>query len=248
MEPWFQSTPPARGATKLPRSPAFRQLFQSTPPARGATKTEVYCVSQTFVSIHTPREGGDQERREAYKAVGLFQSTPPARGATTCATPRRCPRKVSIHTPREGGDFVHYTLAFRYVVSIHTPREGGDIPCKLATNAPRGFNPHPPRGGRRRRKASLPDTGSFNPHPPRGGRLCQIILNRLLAVSIHTPREGGDVCINVFYRGYLAFQSTPPARGATAEITEKTPEISAMCITQFHFCTKVHKVQEKKCI
>ena len=35
-------------------------------------------------------------------------------------------------------------------------------------------------------------------------------------ISIHAPREGGDVKMPTIPKGILRFQSTPPARGATA--------------------------------
>ena len=57
----------------------------------------------------------------------------------------------------------------------------------------------------------------FNPRPPRGGRLIAFDeLTHFTQISIHAPREGGDVfalCSSLRSRG---FQSTPPARGATA--------------------------------
>ena len=56
----FQSTPPARGATY--ESVTFWQSieFQSTPPARGATFCRIVAYRVTEdISIHAPREGGD---------------------------------------------------------------------------------------------------------------------------------------------------------------------------------------------
>ena len=102
----FQSTPPARGATRagsLQGASAFR--FQSTPPARGATAAVDVCLDDRVISIHAPREGGDPPRRYSWghnskyfnprpprggrrladtrdKTAAEFQSTPPARGAT----------------------------------------------------------------------------------------------------------------------------------------------------------------------
>ena len=38
-------------------------------------------------------------------------------------------------------------------------------------------------------------------------------------ISIHAPREGGDVKMPTIPKGILRFQSTPPARGATTEVT-----------------------------
>ena len=57
------------------------------------------------ISIHAPREGGD----EAMKAG--------RRGYTI----------ISIHAPREGGDFRVGNLIAGFVISIHAPREGGDL-------------------------------------------------------------------------------------------------------------------------
>ena len=55
----FQSTPPARGATRG-TTPARRcSTFQSTPPARGATGVLGVCGLVVAISIHAPREGGD---------------------------------------------------------------------------------------------------------------------------------------------------------------------------------------------
>ena len=56
--------------------------FQSTPPARGATRILVFIRVIKMISIHAPREGGDQNGRTIKKLSSLFQSTPPARGAT----------------------------------------------------------------------------------------------------------------------------------------------------------------------
>ena len=84
---------------------------------------------------------------------------------------------------------------------------------------------------------------NFNPRPPRGGRPkgCRKTGTRA-KISIHAPREGGDVkhvdkisenfnfnprpprggrrTANVAGMSTLPFQSTPPARGATAAVNE----------------------------
>ena len=106
--PWaaiFQSTPPARGATcrsgrtrtmrsdfnpRPPRGgrrPDGKQCyeaieFQSTPPARGATIDNQITPFMADISIHAPREGGDDAHCIAQ--IDLLQ--------------------ISIHAPREGGD------------------------------------------------------------------------------------------------------------------------------------------------
>ena len=81
------------------------------------------------------------------------------------------------------------------VISIHAPREGGDGRVTVSTRPPPYFNPRPPRGGRRQRVRLIARKfEDFNPRPPRGGR-----------------QRG---CQSQIAHGQ--FQSTPPARGATA--------------------------------
>ena len=59
-------------------------LFQSTPPARGATAfIAAALIFSDGISIHAPREGGDQA-----SALAVFDVL-----------------IISIHAPREGGDF-----------------------------------------------------------------------------------------------------------------------------------------------
>ena len=123
----FQSTPPARGATRHPLAATRGNfLFQSTPPARGATTTRPVSDIARRISIHAPREGGDNllstqlikesdfnprpPRGGRLLFVSLstsllrFQSTPPARGATVDYCHCDGVFAISIHAPREGGD------------------------------------------------------------------------------------------------------------------------------------------------
>ena len=60
-------------------------------------------------------------------------------------------------------------------------------------------------------------TPNFNPRPPRGGATLYKCGNeRYLLISIHAPREGGDLASAIpFLLVFDKFQSTPPARGAT---------------------------------
>ena len=58
--------------------------------------------------------------------------------------------------------------------------------------------------------------GYFNPRPPRGGRpRFGFDQWEHVKISIHAPREGGDLLNPLFENDTLKFQSTPPARGAT---------------------------------
>ena len=56
----FQSTLPARGATRWKTVPIKdRDLFQSTLPARGATAEQETQEYKDGISIHAPRTGSD---------------------------------------------------------------------------------------------------------------------------------------------------------------------------------------------
>ena len=78
------------------------------------------------ISIHAPREGGDNCSHILIQPIIKFQSTPPARGATTADGLRVTGKYISIHAPREGGDIKIRKLAVCHYISIHAPREGGD--------------------------------------------------------------------------------------------------------------------------
>ena len=54
-------------------------------------------------------------------------------------------------------------------------------------------------------------------HAPReGGDGTPYIIHATIEISIHAPREGGDYRLVHFLTAKMPFQSTPPARGATA--------------------------------
>ena len=80
-------------------------------------------------------------------------------------------------------------------ISIHAPREGGDFSYNFLTVS-RIISIHAPREG-----------GDQNATIP-------MILRD---ISIHAPREGGDLADDFTVMLSGAFQSTPPARGATLQ-------------------------------
>ena len=77
-------------------------LFQSTPPARGATKMYSGQPTPILISIHAPREGGDVVCFSTVPLEKAFQSTPPARGATT-AMPHQPHKRAFQSTPPARG-------------------------------------------------------------------------------------------------------------------------------------------------
>ena len=84
----FQSTLPARGATRMTTFSGFGWMrFQSTLPARGATLLfRALQRAHIVISIHAPRTGSDTSKSLCAGDLCRFQSTLPARGATrACA-------------------------------------------------------------------------------------------------------------------------------------------------------------------
>ena len=92
-------------------------------------------------------------------------------------------------------------LARALKISIHATHTGGDIPFLIAKNIII-FN--------------------FNPRHPYGWRPEQVIKERALGnISIHATHTGGDKVVGAKQFNELLFQSTPPIRVATGDVTER---------------------------
>ena len=168
----------------------------------------------------------------------LFQSTPPARGATIVTAIADPVRHISIHAPREGGR-LHNPTDTRHVcvISIHAPREGGDCwrscascgyPRFQSTPPARGatfahllthsgkwyFNPRPPRGGRPIDKSTGAEYINISIHAPREGGDMDFAGTLLdMVISIHAPREGGDSAMTLWKETGNDFNPRPPRGG-----------------------------------
>ena len=99
--------------------------FQSTPPARGATVPPLEPLPDLPISIHAPREGGD-DFGGGFDDSGI---------------------DISIHAPREGGDNHYCTQLNAVIISIHAPREGGDAFASAARFFVQQFQSTPPARG-----------------------------------------------------------------------------------------------------
>ena len=214
----FQSTLPARGATRARVYARTFITFQSTLPARGATLYHS-CLVVTIRNFN-PRSPHGERRRDLRDLV--------------------CRRVISIHAPRTGSDRRYAAAGCEMIeISIHAPRTGSDRAGTFqpVTNSPfqstlpaRGAtvcrqrkwcviavfqSTLPARGatrrwrGRRKRKifqSTLPARGAttlspeildshktISIHAPRTGSdvsKCQMLINPI--ISIHAPRTGSD--------------------------------------------------------
>ena len=148
-------------------------VFQSTPPARGATCKAEDAKEGTTISIHAPREGGDDSVSRACYTGRDFNPRPP-----------------------RGGRHLRTGVALgQNLISIHAPREGGDFIDEVSLIWDNHFNPRPPRGGRPVKPRTQKKGQRFQSTPPARGATTACQEPVILAViSIHAPREGGDTC------------------------------------------------------
>ena len=85
-------------------TPDSINIFQSTPPARGATKIRFHTIQRDFDFNPRPPRGG--RPKHGYQHICLFDFNPrPPRGGRLYCIQQKCGGKhISIHAPREGGD------------------------------------------------------------------------------------------------------------------------------------------------
>ena len=237
----FQSTLPARGATSARRAPGNLCAFQSTLPARGATLWFLSGQSPSSFQSTLPARGATSAAT-ADAARRTFQSTLPARGATP---PPRCsalsPSNFNPRSPH--GERLQQCLLVRDAVIHFNPRSPhgerrdswgnqrkqdvfqSTLPARGATRFSKCFASRP------RFQSTLPARGATRPCDPDV---------RIRQISIHAPRTGSDQRTTAQSGGAgnfnprsphgerqgqnrhdcqrHRFQSTLPARGATASI------------------------------
>ena len=167
----FQSTLPARGATRVSCRFFPAPIFQSTLPARGATQIPLQFAACWKISIHAPRTGSDAGRAVRIGADGRisihaprtgsdrcifgrncehigFQSTLPARGATTRAPTTSSPQLEFQSTlPARGATMALDNQIARAFISIHAPRTGSDLLPHRVQEILDAISIHAPRTG-----------------------------------------------------------------------------------------------------
>ena len=198
--------------------------FNPRPPRGGRPLGPRGLGRDLDISIHAPRAGGDLRPQRRAARVHHFNPRPPRGGRRPFADLVPIKRyDISIHAPRAGGDVVLADVGGGHDISIHAPRAGGDRgPPSCASGSP-NFNPRPPRGGRPARKEGASRRG-ISIHAPRAGGDCRVptgLVGEL--ISIHAPRAGGDSAPVGIRTSAATFQSTPPARGATAGSVSPLP-------------------------
>ena len=195
----------------------LRLAFQSTLPARGATRRQGVCHERDAISIHAPRTGSDVRevgelgRHQHFNPRSPHGERPTSSHSSLGIRPNFNPR--SPHGERRN---VNLQRAAILDISIHAPRTGSDWFRGLRLPRSQDFNPRSPHG-ERLTGINKPDARvhNFNPRSPHGerpraqrwNRLVEIFQSTLPArgatrklqqvrkddcISIHAPRTGSD--------------------------------------------------------
>ena len=147
---YFNPRPPRGGRRPVPQpAPPPANISIHAPREGGDDQARETAQQAPVISIHAPREGGDWHHGPPLIGQVQFQSTPPARGAT--AAPPEPGRYTIYFNPRppRGGRLAPRAAAhWAGSISIHAPREGGDQIRGRSPQRAQHFNPRPPRGGR----------------------------------------------------------------------------------------------------
>ena len=195
-------------------------IFQSTLPARGATRAAQHQQKCNLISIHAPRTGSDEHDLSVPCLRRQFQSTLPARGATNHNSRSSYACHISIHAPRTGSDPRDATHLHQHHISIHAPRTGSDSPDE-SRERNRPISIHAPRTGsdgisRARRCAILPFQSTL---PARGAT--SPVRSQCSDTLFQSTLPARGATFRRFRRVLpLGFQSTLPARGATGSCIE----------------------------
>ena len=191
-------------------------LFQSTLPARGATKWKYVYTYSEKISIHAPRTGSDYQPILLIPQMLPFQSTLPARGATNTYGAISYYVIFQSTLPARGATMPLSIISRQDLqISIHAPRTGSDISYAVPIIPSDYFNPRSPHGERHYLPAEYRELVNFNPRSPHGERLERMSWKQREGYfnprSPHGERRHGE------RRSMQAriFQSTLPARGAT---------------------------------
>ena len=145
----FQSTLPARGATRS--TPAIRRpvIFQSTLPARGATRRSQQRTGKPGFQSTLPARGATPDFRRCGGSEEDFNPRSP-HGERLVGTHRLTARKAHFNPRSPHGErLTDYSyMGVNVAISIHAPRTGSDFSSRVPRPYHADFNPRSPHGER----------------------------------------------------------------------------------------------------
>ena len=166
----FQSTLPARGATIHPMQLDVHPTFQSTLPARGATKRRQSCESPHHISIHAPRTGSDKADTRHVGSANNFNPRSPHGERPLEKIGTKPAASFQSTLPARGATLKFGFPALRRIFQSTLPARGATADVSRALMAMRYFNPRSPHGERRQKLQQPLGCRYFNPRSPHGER------------------------------------------------------------------------------
>ena len=195
---------------------SVRAIFQSTLPARGATRSPHRLGNRHRISIHAPRTGSDCAMLRWWGRDGHFNPRSP-HGERRHGRPHRHlgqdfnprsphgERRASLASESPSPKFQSTLPARGATIDRVKPYARNafqsTLPARGATTSPGSspmtfinFNPRSPHGERRgRTTVTWSRKANFNPRSPHGERLnVKDAEVKSLDISIHAPRTGSD--------------------------------------------------------
>ena len=192
----FQSTHPVRGAT-FPRLRAESRWTNFNPrtPCGVRHKEITLPAGHTWISIHAPRAGCDDEILSLAEAANI-----------SIHAPRAGCDAVSGHGVPDAGDFNPRTPCGvrqrSHGTAVWCPDFNPRTPCgvrrgkRWSGHIFYDFNPRTPCGVRRVIQKAIEDGIEFqSTHPVRGATGAALLAQAEAAISIHAPRAGCDISL-----------------------------------------------------
>ena len=191
--------------------------FQSTLPARGATKPYFVYQNHVIISIHAPRTGSDN-RFFLHGNRGQYFNPRSPHGERRRFLPRiQKFAPISIHAPRTGSDTcLQHPLNRLPYFNPRSPHGERLRHLQIYQSPSRFQSTLPARGATRGRAVRTVRGRNFNPRSPHGERHMESCnwLPAQLHFNPRSPHGERPVVLTDGNRGN-PFQSTLPARGAT---------------------------------
>ena len=215
----FQSTLPARGATPYNRRLLRRRRFQSTLPARGATQNARKLQKTCEISIHAPRTGSDGNDHGKSNCHLHFNPRSPhgERRDAGAKNPARCRFQSTL--PARGATDWRTRKQPQRVISIHAPRTGSDRDdAQIIAWCAEFQSTLPARGATTVAGCCLCRWKYFNPRSPHGERRDgeYAMGGKTKYFNPRSPHGERHFSARLTAK-HTIFQSTLPARGATCD-------------------------------
>ena len=214
----FQSTLPARGATRGQQSAGLLVHYFNPRSPHGERPLQCFRLGQG--RHFNPRSPHGERRFSRFlpRFAVIISIHAPRTGSDHPALRRASESlPISIHAPRTGSDHPALRRASESLpISIHAPRTGSDDGSRRHFEKRGNFNPRSPHGERRWNCSKRRYTSHFNPRSPHGERPNYVLtLVEACAFQSTLPARGATA-LATRTMAQLLFQSTLPARGATA--------------------------------